>query len=247
MATTFQPLRHAPAYARVYAAIEARILSRELQAGDPLPAELELARQFQVNRSTVREALRLLESSGLAERAPGAKRLRVARPAGERVARGLSHALLLHEVTFLEVWEAMRLVEPEAAALAAVRRTDAQLDALRATHAVLADASVPADVAVESTVEFFRGLGEACGNTALRLAKDPLTRLLRPTLRRMIDRVPQARRRIHEAQARLLEALAARDGHAAREWMHKHIRDFRRGYEIAGISLQARIEAGGCS
>jgi DNA-binding GntR family transcriptional regulator len=60
----FQPLDTAPAYLRLSAAIRARILGRELGEGDSLPTETELARQFAVNRSTVREALRNLQSAG---------------------------------------------------------------------------------------------------------------------------------------------------------------------------------------
>ncbi|MGH8244677.1 MAG: winged helix-turn-helix domain-containing protein, partial [Steroidobacteraceae bacterium] len=60
MRATFDAVDYAPAYLRVSEAIRDRILRRELQEGEPLPTETELARQFAVNRSTVREALRKL-------------------------------------------------------------------------------------------------------------------------------------------------------------------------------------------
>jgi hypothetical protein len=59
----------------------------------------------------------------------------------------------------------------------------------------------------------------------------------------MIDRVPQARARIGAAQRRLCGALAAGDAEDARGWMARHIRDFRRGYELAGIALESPCEA----
>src|SRR5580693_1280647 len=62
------PLLLEPAYRKVAEAIGARILSRALHEGQRLPPETELARQFAVNRSTVREALRELESRGLVQR-----------------------------------------------------------------------------------------------------------------------------------------------------------------------------------
>jgi len=55
----------------------------------------------------------------------------------------------------------------------------------------------------------------------------------------MIDKVPQARARIATAHRRLLEALEARDEDGAQSWMARHIRDFRKGYEIAGIDWVA--------
>ena len=55
--------------------------------------------------------------------------------------------------------------------------------------------------------------------------------------------VPQARLRIASAQKRIVQALEARDVDNARNWMAKHIRDFRKGYEIAEIDLELRITA----
>ena len=80
----FEPVEREPAYTRVSAAIEQKILSRALRDGDVLPAEVDLAQQFRVHRSTVREALRQLESAGLVTRPPGAKRMIVSRPAAAK-------------------------------------------------------------------------------------------------------------------------------------------------------------------
>ena len=70
-APLFEPVEREPAYTRVSAAIEQKILTRELRDGDVLPGEIDLAQQFRVHRSTVREALRQLESAGLVEASAG--------------------------------------------------------------------------------------------------------------------------------------------------------------------------------
>jgi DNA-binding FadR family transcriptional regulator len=57
----------------------------------------------------------------------------------------------------------------------------------------------------------------------------------------MIDKVPQARSRIMTAQRKISDALQDRDTDGARTWMARHIRDFRKGFEIAGIDLQHRV------
>ncbi len=57
----------------------------------------------------------------------------------------------------------------------------------------------------------------------------------------MIDRVPQARQRITAAQLRIVDAIARRAPQEASDWMTRHIRDFRRGFDIAGIDLQQRV------
>jgi GntR family transcriptional regulator, transcriptional repressor for pyruvate dehydrogenase complex len=239
--TLFNPVDREPAYTRVAIAIEAKILSRELREGDPLPAETDLGRQFQVHRSTVREALRRLESAGLVTRPAGAKRMIVSRPKAAQLASGMRHALVLHEVTFVAVWEAMMVIEPEVAALAAVRRSQTDLAALLAAHEAFKASPKGDPHAVEIVARFFELLGVAARNQVLMLAKQSLTRALAPSLLRMIDTVPQARTRIADAQRRIITSLRDKNVEEARRWMSKHVRDFKRGYEVAGISPDTPI------
>lgn len=241
MSVEFAKVLIEPAYRKVAAAIGARILGRTLQDGERLPSETELARQFGVNRSTVREALRELESRGLVQRRPGSKLMSVSRPHQQSVAAGVSQALLLNDVTVRDVWEALTILEPPLAAAAARARTAEDLECL--TAAADAFAAVRDDTAetVRRTAAVFRCLGRATGNPVLGLAQEPLLQLLEPSLGVMIDKVPQARARIATAHRRLLEALEGRDADGAHEWMARHIRDFRKGYEIAGIDLALRL------
>jgi DNA-binding FadR family transcriptional regulator len=237
----FTPLLLEPAYRKVAAAIGARILSRQLREGERLPPETELARQFGVNRSTVREALRELESRGLVQRRPGSKLMSVSRPPQQAVAQGVSQALLLHDVTVRDVWEALTILEPPLAQAAARARTAQDVEELGAAAEAFSAAQADTEQAVQRTAQVFRCIGRAAHNPVLELAQEPLLQLLEPSLRVMIDRVPQARSRIATAHRRLVEALNTRDEESAHAWMARHIRDFRRGYEIAGIDLGLRL------
>jgi GntR family transcriptional regulator, transcriptional repressor for pyruvate dehydrogenase complex len=237
----FAPVERSPAYTKVSSAIEHKILSRVLRDGDVLPGELDLASQFRVHRSTVREALRQLESAGLVARPPGAKRMIVSRPQAAKVASGMRHALVLHEVSFVDVWEAMMVIEPEVAALAASRRTQADLTALTQTSEAFRNSPEGDPNAVSIVATFFEQIGAASRNQVLVLAKQSLTQALAPSLARMIDTVPQARARITDAQRRIIIALRDKNADEARKWMSKHVRDFKRGYEVAGISPDTPI------
>ena len=239
----FEPLVPQPAYGRVASAIEQKILQRSLSPGDLLPAETELARQFGVNRSTVREAVRRLESAGLVGRESGAKRLRVTRPGRAETASRVSRALVLDDVTFIELWEAMLVVAPRTSALAASHVTPEAIAGLEAAITAV-EVARGSEAAVAGVADFFGTLSEASGNRVLMLAMQPVTRLLAPSLRRMIDRVPQARSRILVAQRCIVEALRKGDPVEAESWMTRHVQDFRRGYEIAGIALDTRVAAG---
>ncbi|MGO8830752.1 MAG: FadR/GntR family transcriptional regulator [Steroidobacteraceae bacterium] len=233
MKDLFEPLDDHPAYRQIANVIEQRIVERSLRTGDPLPSETDLARQFGVNRSTVREAIRELETHGLLGRSRGEKRLRVTRPEPRHVSTGVSRALALHDVTFLELWEAMMAIEPAAAQYAASRRTAAQLQALIRAGARFSRNTPDTAAAVGAVVDFFTAVAAASGNQVLALSQSPLNLLLVPTLTQLIDRVPQARGRIREAQSRIASAIKLRHSEIARTWMEKHIRDFKRGYELA--------------
>jgi GntR family transcriptional repressor for pyruvate dehydrogenase complex len=241
-AAEFAPIRIEPAYRKVASALLERITARTIPAGDRLPPEMELARQFGVHRGTVREALRELESNGVLKRERGSKLMMVTRPARGTVAAGVSRALALHDVSYLHVWEALTALEPPIAAAAARERNAQDLERLDAAIAQLDDIGEDVDAAVAQAAEFFSCIGEATHNGVFMLAHEPLLKLLVPSLAAMIHRVPQARSRIAAAQRRIAGTI--RDGAAeeAREWMAKHIRDFRRGFEIAGIELGKRVQ-----
>jgi len=237
MTVTFDKIAREPAYRRVSHVIEEKILTRRLLPGNTLPTEMELAKQFGVNRSTVREGLRQLENAGLIERRDGGKRLIVTRPRTKDIAAGVSRAMAMHDVTFLDVWETMMALEPEATRLAATRIAPVQLNALEALVRASETRIDDDQNVVEQTVLFFNGLAAATGNQVLMMSQKPLSLLLRPSLGLMIGRVAQARRRIIDAQKEILKALQKGDADLAAEWMRKHILDFRRGYDLAGIDF----------
>jgi DNA-binding FadR family transcriptional regulator len=86
--------------------------------------------------------------------------------------------------------------------------------------------------AVSAVVDFFTAVAAASGNQVLALSQAPLNLLLAPALTRMIDRVPQARVRILDAQGKITDAIKFRRSEQARTWMEKHIRDFKRGHDL---------------
>jgi DNA-binding FadR family transcriptional regulator len=229
----FEPIRVEPAYRKVAAALLDRITTRVLNPGERLPAEMELARQFGVHRGTVREALRELETNGVLKRERGSKLMMVTRPARVTVAAGVSRALTLHDVSYHDVWEALTALEPPIAAAAAQRRKPKDLARIEALAAEAVDEL--------QTAEFFRAVGEATHNGVFMLAHEPLVRMLEPSLKTLLRKVPQAPSRVAQAQKRIAGAIRAKDASQAEDWMSKHIRDFRRGFEIAGIGLERRV------
>src|SRR4051812_13632524 len=167
MSMQFDQIQMEPAYRKVAAAIGGRILDRSLREGDRLPPEMELARQFGVNRSTVREALRELETHGLVTRRPGSKLMSVTRPQHLAIAEAVTRGLVLHDVTFMEVWEALTLLEPPIAEAAARSRTADDVARVAAAAEQFASDNVETTKAAFRAAEFFRSVGRATHNQVL--------------------------------------------------------------------------------
>jgi len=146
----------------------------------------------------------------------------------------VSRALALHDVSYHDIWEALTALEPPIAAAAARNRKPKDLARI--------EALVGSTVDVDQTAAFFRAVGEATHNGVFMLAHEPLVQMLVPSLAALLDKVPQAASRIEAAQKRISAAIRARDSSDASEWMAKHIRDFRRGFEVAGIALEQPVE-----
>lgn len=248
MSDPFVTLKLEPAYRKVATTLTEHITTGTLKLGERLPSELELARRLGVHRSTVREALRELESGGLLRRERGSKLMMVSRPDRDTVASGVTRALTLHEATVAEVWEALTVIEPMVAEFAARRRDAAAL----ATLAAVVESATPggamsegaADLAAAQAAEFFRALAAVAGNRVLSMSHEPLLQLMASSLHKLVAAVPQARSRIAAAQRRILDAVESGDAVAARDWCGKHVRDYRRGFEVAGIDLALPINSG---
>lgn len=240
-AARFAPLKRPPAYLQVSERIRAAILDGKIPAGELLPTEIELATQFGVTRSTVREAIRLLEQGGLLGRA-GRKRLAVRLPSLESASRSISVAMQMHRVTFKDLWEISMGLEPLAARLAC-----ATIDA---THTALLEANLQRTRAafdddeemLEAEIEFHDLVARATRNHALLLAREPLNLLFYPAYRPVIERLKPGKR-ILESHQKIFEAIRRNDPDTAAEWAEKHMRDFRRGILMAKLDFEGPVEA----
>jgi GntR family transcriptional regulator, transcriptional repressor for pyruvate dehydrogenase complex len=244
----FSRIERAPAYRLVYEVIEREIFEGRLRVGDPLPAELHLAEQLGVNRSTVREGIRLLEQSGLVER-NGGKRPRISTPHYLELASSASRALILHSVTFRELWDASMVLEPSIAERAAgtideagLAELAANLQSMDQTVAEI-ESGAPADVLkfVGLDRAFHEILAKAAGNRVLALAHEPVTSLFIPAGQIILPRL-KTYRRVFDAHRYIFDCLRSRDHAGARDWMHKHMDDFRRAYEMTQMSLDAPLD-----
>ena len=239
----FEKLRGVPAYRLVVDAIRDDILCGRIKPGERIPSETSLAAQLGVHRSTVREGMRLLEEAGFVIHRPGGKRRYASEPprSSADAAGDVNVAPALRAVTFIEYWEIVMALEPTAAALAARRAVPADIATLaenldRTREAVRTKQSV-----TQLDREFHHLVAIAAHNRALLAAGYPLRRgIFYPALEAVMERM-NADARLLVAHEAIFDAIRLHDEARAREWMEKHIVDFRRGYELVNLDITSIV------
>ncbi|MEV5828550.1 FCD domain-containing protein [Spirillospora sp. NPDC052242] len=161
------PLRPSPLVEQAAQRLRGQIADGTWPVGTRLPGETTLARELGVGRSTVREALRALAGAGLVQARQGAGVFVLATEPDE------DWRARLRRASVADVYEIREMIEGRAAELAAVRRTDADLDAIERALADR-DAARPAAGAAGPAVEAFIDADIALHAAIVRAAHNPV-------------------------------------------------------------------------
>jgi DNA-binding FadR family transcriptional regulator len=214
------------AYEQVYEQLRELILGGRLARGQRLPTEVALAGQFGVSRGTIREALRLLVADGLVRTAKGTGggsyvTLPTVDHVSEFLERNLELLSLADDVTLAEFIQARELLEVFAVRAAAARRTDADLDRLRATFAA-DDEPLSAYERYLRNKKFHAVLLDIAGNRLLKIAAQPIFFVLHTHLARFrLDAsFPQT---VCSAHQGIYAHIETGDADAAEASMRRHL------------------------
>ena len=213
-------------YEQIVQQIEESVRKGVLKEGDQLPAERELAHQFGVSRTAVREAVKTLREKGLVEAYPGRGTF-ITNETSYSIRQTLDRVIKVGQpegtATLAEVRE---ILEPEIAALAAARAKDEDLAAMREEIAVMEEARKDPDAFIEADLDFHLALAEAAANPLILSLIDSIVGLLREQRLRIfyVDGGPERGQYHHK---RILEAIEHRDSRGAREAMRGHLRQVR--------------------
>lgn len=155
-----------------------RISRGELREGDVLPPEREMVLQTGLSRTSVREALRVLEIRGFVEirsgRSGGAF---VRRPSGHDIASTVRLVVRGTQVSLAALLQTRATIEPACAGLASVRHTEADLLAMDATNLVMAEAQ-DVNRFLRSNVDWHMAVARAAGNELLSGLMEALAELI---------------------------------------------------------------------
>lgn len=199
----------------------ARITRGEYRPGDQLPSEQQLMAQYCVGRNTVREAMQSLRTLGLVEIRPrlGA---RVLGQAATNTLANSAVSMLIGDQTISELYEVRLILEPGAAALAAKRRTDDDLLAMRRARTHYRVAYEMNTPVWEADIEFHQAIAEASGNAVLAKVLAPVSDLLN-NARQATGTLPAAVDIALGQHDEIADAIEARAATRARRAMTRHI------------------------
>jgi GntR family transcriptional repressor for pyruvate dehydrogenase complex len=218
----YKVVRTSRLYEQIVQQIEESILKGTLKPGNQLPAERELALQFGVSRTAVREAVKALREKGLVEAYSGR---------GTFVTDGTSQAIRQSLDLMVKIGqpdgstslaELRAILEPEIAALAATRVEEQYLTTMREAVAVMDRSRRDPDAYIEADLDFHLALAEAAANPLILSLIDSIVGLLREQRMRIfkVDGGPERGQFHHK---RILQAIEQRDPERARATMRAHL------------------------
>jgi GntR family transcriptional repressor for pyruvate dehydrogenase complex len=221
--TLYKTVRASRLYEQIVQQIEESILSGALKPGDQLPAERELALHFGVSRTAVREAVKCLCEKGLLEAFSGRGTF-VRNSTSQAIRQSLDLMARIGQPEGLtHLVELRQILEPEIAALAAVRMDDQLLATMREAVTTMDNNVRDPDAYIEADLDFHLAMAEAAGNPLVLSLLDSIVGLLREQ-RLAIFKVDGGPERGQFHHKRLLDAIERRSPEAARKLMRAHLR-----------------------
>jgi GntR family transcriptional repressor for pyruvate dehydrogenase complex len=212
--------------------IREAIVNGDLRSGTPLPSEKDLSARFGVGRTTVREALRVLQAQGLVT---GGDRVTTKGPTitGDGLLPSASFALenmmLLGQVSLPELVSLRLLVETSSMRAAAARNDVAALGRARTALNDMRGAGTDVDRFQKADVAFHTALVDAAGNRAfvlvMNVLRDTMSRHLRDALNDEEAISPVVEHLLVEHEA-ILSALQHGDGDTAARILGEHLHAF---------------------
>jgi GntR family transcriptional repressor for pyruvate dehydrogenase complex len=207
---------------RVLTTFKRLISEGTLKLGSRLPAERELAEQFQVSRSSLRQALKVLEIIGVISQRVGDGTY-INEAASTVLGEPLNFLILLNGISLEELMEARIIVEPELAARAAERATPKTLAALRHEMEAMKASEADHKRLSRHDLEFHKIIFDAAGNRVCTMLFTVVHQSLHSLIEVTSHMVPvEHTLQLHR---RIYNAIAQANPEAARKRMQEHLSD----------------------
>ena len=218
---SLEPVRSTRIYEEIVRQIRLLIADGHLKSGDRLPPERDLAERFRVSRTSVREAMRALESRGLIGIRPGEGAF-VREVSVETLVEPLALVILAQRETIADLYEARRLLEPAIAGLAARRASPEEIaDMTRILDEQSAEVAA-GRTGLAQDAAFHQALALSTHNRAITRIVTTLVDLLAQIREESLSQ-PGRPVRSHDDHRHVLAAVEAHDARKAEQAMLAHI------------------------
>jgi GntR family transcriptional repressor for pyruvate dehydrogenase complex len=229
-----EPVKSTRIYEEIVRQVKQLIAEGKLKSGDQLPPERDLAEKFMVSRTSVREALRALQSRGLIEIRAGEGTF-VRDISVETLIEPLALVILPHREAVGELFEARRLLEPAIAALAARRATPEDIAEMARILEEQSKEIAQGRTGLSQDAAFHGAMAASAHNRAISRIDGALMDLLTQSREESLH-TPGRPTRSHEDHQRILEAIRRRDEVGA----HRAVLDHLTAVERLVMGTQGR-------
>jgi GntR family transcriptional regulator, transcriptional repressor for pyruvate dehydrogenase complex len=209
--------------AKLISQIKQMIASGTIAPGTKFPPERELAKNFGVNRASVRQVLKVLEMMGVLTQKVGDGTY-LSNSAETILNEPLDFLVLLDDLSHHELFETRLIVEPELTARAAERATTEDLNALRNSISAMQNSKTTQD-RLNADMAFHDAVFRASGNRICHLLFKQIHRTVLLSMSHLSNRVSLEQPLMYHRK--IYAAIRARDSEAARRTMREHILDAR--------------------
>lgn len=211
-------------YERITTRILEDISSGKLRAGDRLPPEMDLAKDFGVSRPTVREALKVLQAMSVLRSSTGPTGGTFVRTidgsgVAEYLKDSISLLLSVNEMKLEQLYEAREAIEITAAGMAATRR--AAWDLAEMERIIESDELKDSDTVI-SDISFHQAVARASRNEMFSLFMSSIHMTVRTLAERYI--LPEAKQVSQRQHRQIYQAILDQDGLLARSRMQEHLK-----------------------
>lgn len=228
-----KPYRREPPSTEITRRLLDYLLSGSLELGQKIPSERQLAQALEVGRSAVREAIKSLSLLGLLDVRQGDGTY-LSRSSSDLLPRVIEWGMLLEQPYLSDLVEARERIEPIVAELAAERRSEEDVETLRALVEEMAAATDDVDRYVDADTAFHLMLAKAAGNAVFQNQLSGIRELLRTWAKNVLEAAGETESSL-AVHRPILEAVERGDAAAARLAMTAHM-------ERAGKRLRVALE-----
>ena len=190
-------------------------------SSNKLPSEMSLAKQFNVSRTVIREAFRLLKERGLIIQKNGDGSY-MTRPRVDTVSSAVSRIMRMDNIGNDDLREIREILELASARLAASNISIAQIEELEQIVKMMADLSLDIAQRVALDCKFHMVLAQGSGNELLTMFVEVMTVLIQDYMGKGVL-VPGGIEDALQRHSKIINALHKRDVRLAEEAMQEHL------------------------